>query len=117
MQYRQRVATKKVNTSPNGDGYTKIYDELGNQLFSITEAARSINKAVFTLRKYHETNIIPEPAREPSRGWRVYTQDQIAWMKHVFRKCTDITKNYTDLNCVQLQLSRVWQLPFDPTAL
>ena len=111
-QYRKRIAVKDVD-SDSSTGSVQFYDALGNQLFTINDAARSIGKAAFTMRKYHEAGILPEPAREPSRQWRMYTQDQIAWMKHIFRMCTDITKNYTDLHCVRMKIKNVWDKPFD----
>ena len=120
-EYQKRVAVintrsyaKRVHGKPK-ETQRKTFDELGNQLFHIAEVAHAIGKAVYTLRKYHETGVLPETKRDPSRLWRLYTQDQLAWLKRIFNECKDDSlTGHTDLNCVALRIRQVWDVPFDP---
>lgn len=114
--YASRAKAKRDTDAKNGRFSGKHYDEVtGLELYTITQLAKAIGKAPFTVRRYHEDAIIPEATLHNTRGWRLYTQDQISWLKRIFRECTDMDRNYTDLACVQARSLKVWTLPYEST--
>ncbi|MDR2381705.1 MAG: MerR family transcriptional regulator [Bifidobacteriaceae bacterium] len=47
---------------------------IADQVFTINQAARSCGMAESTLRYYEQVGVIPPVKRNPSNGYRVYTQ-------------------------------------------
>lgn len=112
--YASRAKVKKEQDAKAGRFAGKHYDETtGKELYTITQLAKAINKAPFTVRRYHDDDIIPEASIHNSRGWRLYSQDQVSWLKRIFRECTDMDRNYTDLSCVQARSIKVWNSPYE----
>ena len=111
MSHAKRARTKREKAMASGRLPGKHYDDLGNQLYTISDVSEMVGKAVFTLRKYHEDGILPETIKAP-RGWRLYSHDQIKWLQHMLAKCTPEGQDYANLECFRKNIHMVWNTPY-----
>lgn len=54
------------------------------KLFPISKLAKAINRKVETVRDYHKKGILQDSYYRDSRGWRMYTRDQILALSKIF---------------------------------
>lgn len=54
------------------------------KLFPISVLAKAIKRKVETVRDYHKKGVIPNSYYRDSRGWRMYTRDQILALVKIF---------------------------------
>lgn len=66
-----------------------IRDAQGNRYWSIGRIARMINRPIPTIRSYHDSGVIPEPAARDERGWRLYTTKQASLLRSLFKALDD----------------------------
>jgi DNA-binding transcriptional MerR regulator len=60
-----------------------------------------------TVREYHNTGIIPQPTHFDTRGWRLYTPEQVALARDLFAKYD--AKKLTRQQLIE-QLQRGWKI-------
>ena len=81
---RQRIRTaniyakKKKRHKPVDKQNIKGY-------LSIGKVARLTGRSISQLRHYHKKGWIPEPTAFDSRGWRLYTKNQVNLLIHAFK--------------------------------
>ena len=47
-----------------------------NKVYTIKDLALRLDRSVLTLKRWEKQGLLPE-ARKDSRGWRVYTEDEV----------------------------------------
>jgi len=52
--------------------------------YTIGEAAKILGISPRTLKNYEKRGRIPEPMRNPSNNWRIYTEEDIEKLKALF---------------------------------
>ena len=81
---RRSYSTEKLRGRPVID--RKIVRRAdGSAFFSIGHLSVMINRGIQTIREYHKKGVIPAPRFFDSRGWRLYTPNQMRLMRSVFR--------------------------------
>jgi hypothetical protein len=61
-----------------------VFKEDGIKILAISHMAVAINRSIPTVRHYHEVGILPAISYTNDRGWRMYSEAQIADSKHAF---------------------------------
>jgi DNA-binding transcriptional MerR regulator len=49
---------------------------MANKLYKIKDVALRIDRSILTLKRWEKQGLIPE-ARKDSRGWRIYTEEEV----------------------------------------
>ena len=49
---------------------------MASRLYKIKDVALRIDRSILTLKRWEKQGLIPE-ARKDSRGWRIYTEDEV----------------------------------------
>ena len=47
-----------------------------NTLYKIKDVALRLDRSILTLKRWEKQGLIPK-ARKDSRGWRIYTEDEV----------------------------------------
>ena len=50
--------------------------QMANKLYKIKDVALRIDRSILTLKRWEKQGLIPE-ARKDSRGWRIYTEEEV----------------------------------------
>lgn len=66
-----------------------------NQVFTVSQAARELQRSERWLREAEKQGKIPK-ARRDLNGWRVYTQEDIAKLKELLIPTSSTEKETTD---------------------
>lgn len=80
---RDHYKQKKKKLSPVDR--TVVRADSGRYL-TIGRAAAAINRKVQTVRMYHKNGVFPEAKFFDSRGWRLYTADQVGMLRDQFQR-------------------------------
>lgn len=57
------------------------------KLMSVSQVARELGRSVDWLREVEKKGKIPRAKRDPTSGWRVYTEEDIAKLKELLVPC------------------------------
>jgi DNA-binding transcriptional MerR regulator len=49
---------------------------MANKIYKIKDVALRIDRSILTLKRWEKQGLIPE-ARKDSRGWRIYTEEEV----------------------------------------
>ena len=49
---------------------------MANKFYKIKDVALRIDRSILTLKRWEKQGLIPE-ARKDSRGWRIYTEEEV----------------------------------------
>lgn len=93
IQERNKNYYKKVSSRrPKQD--RRVIVSKGNSYFSMGVLAKKINREPQTVREYHRNGLFPEPSFNDTRGWRLYTQNQVIMLERLFKQydAKEITK-------------------------
>jgi hypothetical protein len=71
---REDYAAKTINQEKVD---RRVFSVDAVKLISIGKLADAIGRKVLTVRRYHMMGVIPQPSHLDSRGWRLYTVDQL----------------------------------------
>jgi DNA-binding transcriptional MerR regulator len=58
---------------------------MANKLYKIKDVALRIDRSILTLKRWEKQGLIPE-ARKDSRGWRIYTEEEVQEILRRVRK-------------------------------
>lgn len=64
----------------------RVITSKGSNYYSMGVLASKINREPQTVREYHRNGMLPEPSFHDSRGWRLYTRNQIILSEKLFRE-------------------------------
>lgn len=84
-----------------------VSNKRGERFVTIGRVAALINRHVETVRGYHRRGVIPNPTVFDSRGWRLYTQEQLNLMVSAFHRLDG--GDLGSLAEVAQALARGWQ--------
>lgn len=98
LHYRRKHTTKE-----------KQAVAVERKLFPISKLAKAIKRKVETVRDYHKKGILQDSYYRDSRGWRMYTRDQILALVQIF-SAFDNPGNFelTSLQDVAKKIKEVW---------
>lgn len=71
---RQEAEERKARRARND---RRVFRAKKGELVSIGRLAEALGRKVQTVRKYHTDGVIPLPNHFDSRGWRLYTIEQL----------------------------------------
>lgn len=79
------------------------------KLFPISKLAKAVKRKVETVRDYHKKGILQDSYYRDSRGWRMYTRDQILALSQIF-SAFDNPDNFeiVSLDDVAKKVKEVW---------
>jgi DNA-binding transcriptional MerR regulator len=49
---------------------------MASRIYKIKDLALRLDRAILTIKRWEKRGLIPHP-RKDSRGWRVYTEDEV----------------------------------------
>ena len=58
---------------------------MANKIYKIKDVALRIDRSILTLKRWEKQGLIPE-ARKDSRGWRIYTEEEVQEILRRVRK-------------------------------
>lgn len=65
-----------------------LFDEIFDLMY-VGELANELGRCVLTIKHYEAIGLIPEPKRD-SKGWRIYTEGDIAKIEYLLKKAGKI---------------------------
>jgi len=83
-RWRDWWARTHIPTDP-----TMVIDEKGKKYFSISHLSDAINRKVNTIQRYHALGVLPEATYFSTRGWRLYTIEQMNLLGSLFMEVDD----------------------------
>lgn len=111
VEYRGRVkqqARSHYHQRRNAKKESEVV-AVERELFPISRLAKAISRKVETVRDYHKKGILQDSYYRDSRGWRMYTRDQILALVQIF-SAFDNPDNLEiiSLGDVQKKVTEVW---------
>lgn len=90
--YRKRVKRRsaayhrifKRKMAPTDRGIVIATD--GSKYLTVGKVAVAINRKKSTVQYYNTKGVIPDPKVMDSRGWRLYTREQVILLREAFKK-------------------------------
>lgn len=93
-RYQANPRVRRLVKEANDRWYSKVRPDRshdrrvikarGEQYFSIQVFSQKIKREQQTVREYHRSGILPQPTHFDTRGWRLYTKEQVLLAQNLF---------------------------------
>jgi len=83
---RAREYYQRTRSATDVKDRTTVIARSGERYHTIGRVSKMINRNPQQIRDYHASGMLPDPLFTDTRGWRLYTAEQIMLMRRIFKQ-------------------------------